>query len=181
MWCSRRRKTKVWVLQSFLEGKKNTHRNEYGDKVSSRDWKKGHPETVPPGDSSGRAVGLSWERFKWAKRRPTEADSDWGGRAKSCEVTGVFFGKRYKAFAHRESMWLVAMEEACHNNIVTVAGWLRVGLGVGFSNKILLHKQLRIEEILDVWPWWKGSGSDNSYDSPVLITLSTFLSTEVLV
>lgn len=36
------------------------------------------------------------------------------------------------------------------NNIANIAGLLRVGLGVGFSNKILLHRQLRIEKILDV-------------------------------
>ena len=29
-----------------------SHRGKYGDKVQSRDWRKGHPETVPPGDSS---------------------------------------------------------------------------------------------------------------------------------
>jgi hypothetical protein len=32
-WSSRRRKTKGWVLQSFSEGKQNTHRSKYGDKV----------------------------------------------------------------------------------------------------------------------------------------------------
>ena len=37
---------------SFLEGEQNTHRSKYGDKVLSRDGRKGHPETVPPGDSS---------------------------------------------------------------------------------------------------------------------------------
>jgi hypothetical protein len=35
----------------------NKHRDylrvkEYGDKVCSRDWRKGHPETAPPGDPS---------------------------------------------------------------------------------------------------------------------------------
>jgi hypothetical protein len=41
------------MLHSFLEVEQNTHRSKYGDKVLSRDeGKKGHPETVPPGDSS---------------------------------------------------------------------------------------------------------------------------------
>jgi hypothetical protein len=42
----------VWVLRSFLEGEQNTHRSKYGDKLLSIDWRKGHQETVPPGDSS---------------------------------------------------------------------------------------------------------------------------------
>jgi hypothetical protein len=28
-----KRKTKLWVLQSFLEGEQNTHRSKYGDKA----------------------------------------------------------------------------------------------------------------------------------------------------
>jgi hypothetical protein len=40
-----------WVLWSFLEGEQNTHRSKYGDKVLST-LRKGHPETVPPEDSS---------------------------------------------------------------------------------------------------------------------------------
>jgi hypothetical protein len=51
-WSSIRRKSKVWVLRSFLEGEQNTHSNTYEDKVLSTNWRKGHPETVPPGDSS---------------------------------------------------------------------------------------------------------------------------------
>ena len=46
-WSSRRRKTKVWILRYFLEGG-----TKYRDKVWSRDWRKGHPETAPPGDPS---------------------------------------------------------------------------------------------------------------------------------
>ena len=43
---SRRRKTKVWILWSFLErGNKNTHVRSYRDKVWSRDWRNDHPET----------------------------------------------------------------------------------------------------------------------------------------
>jgi hypothetical protein len=38
------------MLQLFLE-EQNTHRSKYGDKVLSRDSRKGHPETMPPGDS----------------------------------------------------------------------------------------------------------------------------------
>jgi hypothetical protein len=30
----------------------NNHRRKCGDKVWSRDWRKGHPETAPPGDLS---------------------------------------------------------------------------------------------------------------------------------
>jgi hypothetical protein len=44
--------TKLWVLWSFLEGEQNIHRRKYGDKVLSRDGRKGHPETIPPGDLS---------------------------------------------------------------------------------------------------------------------------------
>jgi hypothetical protein len=29
----KRRKTKVWVFQSFLEGEQNIHKSKYGDKV----------------------------------------------------------------------------------------------------------------------------------------------------
>jgi hypothetical protein len=36
----------VWVLRSFLEGEQNTHRSKYGDKVLSRVWRKGYPETA---------------------------------------------------------------------------------------------------------------------------------------
>ena len=39
----------MWVFQSFLEGRIK-YRKEYGDKVWSRDRRKGHPETAPPGD-----------------------------------------------------------------------------------------------------------------------------------
>jgi len=31
-------------------GNKNIHRRKYRDKVWSRDWRKGHPETAPPGN-----------------------------------------------------------------------------------------------------------------------------------
>jgi hypothetical protein len=41
----------VWVLQSFLE-KGTKYEIKYGDKVWSRDWRKGHPETAPTGDPS---------------------------------------------------------------------------------------------------------------------------------
>ena len=44
----KRSKTKVWVLWLFWQ---NTHSNNYGDKVWARDWRKGHPETLLPGDS----------------------------------------------------------------------------------------------------------------------------------
>ena len=51
-WSSRRRKTKVWVLQ-FLEGEQNTKLLTGANmEMKWRDWRKGHPETVPPGDSS---------------------------------------------------------------------------------------------------------------------------------
>ena len=36
----------------FLRKGKNTHRSNYGDNMWGRDLKKGHPETVLPGDSS---------------------------------------------------------------------------------------------------------------------------------
>jgi hypothetical protein len=52
MWSSRRRKIKVWTLQSFLEGGIKYVGSKYGDKVWSRDWRKGHPEIAPPGDPS---------------------------------------------------------------------------------------------------------------------------------
>ena len=47
-----KKKDQVWVLQSLLEGEQNTHRSKYGDKVWSRDWRKGYLETVPAGNSS---------------------------------------------------------------------------------------------------------------------------------
>ena len=33
-------------------GGQNTHRSKYGEKVWSRDLRKGHPETIPPGNST---------------------------------------------------------------------------------------------------------------------------------
>ena len=51
-WSSRRRKSKVWIFQSFLEGDQNTHERRYRDKVWNRDWRKGHLETAPPVDLS---------------------------------------------------------------------------------------------------------------------------------
>ena len=51
IWSSRRN-TKLWMLQFFWEGEQNTHGRKYGDKVWSRDWTKGHPETAPTGDPS---------------------------------------------------------------------------------------------------------------------------------
>ena len=38
------------VLVFLRRGNKNIHRREYKDKVWSRDRRKGHPETAPPGD-----------------------------------------------------------------------------------------------------------------------------------
>ena len=52
MWSSIKRKTKVWIIQCFLEEEQNTHRRKYEDKLWSRDLRKGHTETVPPGDPS---------------------------------------------------------------------------------------------------------------------------------
>jgi hypothetical protein len=40
------------MLQCFLEGELNTHGTKYGDKVWSRDLRKGHSETAPQGDPS---------------------------------------------------------------------------------------------------------------------------------
>jgi hypothetical protein len=37
---------------SFLEGGTKTHGRRYRDKVWSRDRRKDHPETAPPGDPS---------------------------------------------------------------------------------------------------------------------------------
>jgi hypothetical protein len=51
IWSSRR-KTKVWILRSFLEGGTKYPWKSYGDKVWSKDWREGHPDTVPPGDRS---------------------------------------------------------------------------------------------------------------------------------
>ena len=34
------------------KGEQNSHRRKYGDKMWSKDLRKGHPETVPPGDPS---------------------------------------------------------------------------------------------------------------------------------
>jgi hypothetical protein len=51
-WNSRRSKTKVWILQSFLEGEQNTHGRSYRDKVWSWEWRNDHPETARPGDPS---------------------------------------------------------------------------------------------------------------------------------
>ena len=34
------------------KGKQNNHGRSYRDKVLSRDWRKGHPDTAPPGDPS---------------------------------------------------------------------------------------------------------------------------------
>jgi hypothetical protein len=47
----KKKRDKVWVLWYFL-AEQNTHRSKYGDKVWSRDWRKGHLVTVPPEDSS---------------------------------------------------------------------------------------------------------------------------------
>ena len=38
----------VFLLQFILEGEKNTHGRSYRDKV----WRRDHPETTPPGDTS---------------------------------------------------------------------------------------------------------------------------------
>ena len=52
-WNSRGRKTKVWILWSFLEGgTKYPWKESYTDKVWSRDWRNDHPETAPPGNQS---------------------------------------------------------------------------------------------------------------------------------
>ena len=51
-WSSRRKKTKVWVLRSFLEGVTKYSREQYGDKVWCRDWRERPSETALPGDPS---------------------------------------------------------------------------------------------------------------------------------
>jgi hypothetical protein len=38
----------VWIFQCFKKGEQNTHRRKYGEKLWSRDWRKGHPESAPP-------------------------------------------------------------------------------------------------------------------------------------
>jgi hypothetical protein len=42
----------VWIFQCFLEGGTNAHGRRYRDTVYSRDRRKDHPETSPPGDPS---------------------------------------------------------------------------------------------------------------------------------
>jgi hypothetical protein len=49
---SRRRKTKVWVLQSFLEGATKYPWEEIQRQSVEQRLKKCHPETAPPGDPS---------------------------------------------------------------------------------------------------------------------------------
>lgn len=51
-WSSRRRTTKVQMPQSLEGGTKNIYWRRYGNKVWSRDWRKGRPVTAPPGDPS---------------------------------------------------------------------------------------------------------------------------------
>jgi hypothetical protein len=36
----------------FKQGEQNTHRRKYGNKLWSRDLRKGHPDTAPSGDPS---------------------------------------------------------------------------------------------------------------------------------
>ena len=50
-WSSRRRKTKMWIFCFFLEGG-TKYPGEEIHKFWSRDWRKGHPETAPPGYTS---------------------------------------------------------------------------------------------------------------------------------
>jgi hypothetical protein len=48
----RKKKTKLWVLQSFLEGGTNYSREEIWGQSLEQRLRKGHPETAPPGDPS---------------------------------------------------------------------------------------------------------------------------------
>jgi len=47
----KKKKTKMWMLQSFLEGG-TKYRKKYRNKEWSRVWRKGHPGSAPPGDTS---------------------------------------------------------------------------------------------------------------------------------
>jgi len=49
-WSSRQRKNKVWMFLSFFEGEPKILTGKYGENLWSRDWRKGHPKTAPPGD-----------------------------------------------------------------------------------------------------------------------------------
>ena len=51
-WNSRIRKTKEWILHTFLEGETKCPWKELQRQSSELRWKKDHPETVPPGDPS---------------------------------------------------------------------------------------------------------------------------------
>jgi hypothetical protein len=52
IWNSRIRKTKMWIVWSFLEGEQNSHGRNYRDKVQNRDWRKDHSEIILPGHPS---------------------------------------------------------------------------------------------------------------------------------
>ena len=83
------------MLQSFLEGKQNTHRSKYGDKVWSRDWRKGHPDTVPPGDSS----------------HIQSPNLDIIVNAKKCMLEGAWYGCLLRGPARQIQRWMLAVNQ----------------------------------------------------------------------
>ena len=71
------------MLQSFLEGGNNIHRKKYRDKVCSRDWRTGHPETAPPGDPAHIQA----------------PNPDYIADAKKCMLTGAWYSYLLRGIA----------------------------------------------------------------------------------
>ena len=78
-----------WGMLCFLrEREQNAHRSNFGDKVWSRDWRKGHAETALPVDSSYKQSPnpkLPWMTRSVYRKEPVIL-SFWRGPARALQI-----------------------------------------------------------------------------------------------